>query len=138
MAQKIALDIGKKRTGIAITDTSNIIASGLTTVSTDELISYLRDQFSSTDVDTIVIGKPSHLDGSATDATTIVDEVVGKLKKSFSTKRFVFIDERFTSKLAKQAILQRGARKKERRNKALVDKVSATIILQTFLETDHS
>ena len=138
MAQKIALDIGSKRTGIAMTDASNIIASGLTTVSTNVLMTFLTDLFRENDVDVIVIGKPLHLDGSETDATSVVNKVSKKLQHNFKEKQLVFIDERFTSKLASQSILHSGAKKKKRRDKALVDQVSATIILQTYLEIYHS
>ena len=134
MSRKVALDIGGKRTGIAITDSLNIIASGLTTVNTEQLITFLKDLFAKDDYDSIVIGKPMHLDGRPTDATPIVEQVSNKLKKEFTNYNFFFVDERFTSKLASQAILNSGAKKKTRRDKALVDKVSATIILQNFLQ----
>lgn len=134
MAQKLALDIGKKRTGIAITDSLNIIASGLTTVQTESLVVALQEITSKHEIDVIAIGKPVNLDGTATDATVIVEQTSAKIKKQFPQIELVFIDERFTSKLAKKAILDSGAKKKTRKDKGLVDKVSAVIILQTYLE----
>lgn len=134
MPQKIALDIGGKRTGLAITDQLNIIASGLTTVQTDELISFLSDLFTKHDVDVIAIGYPTNLDGSPTHSTALVNEKITLLEEKFPEKKVVKVDERFTSKMASQAILASGAKKQQRRNKELVDKVSATIILQSYLE----
>lgn len=134
MPQKIALDIGGKRTGIAMTDQFNIIASGLTTVQTDELIPFLEQLFNQHDVDVIAIGYPTNLNGTATHSTELVLNTIQILEKKFPTLEIRKIDERFTSKMASQAILDSGAKKKQRRNKELVDKVSATIILQSYLE----
>lgn len=134
MAQKLALDIGKVRTGIAITDSLNIIASGLTTVQTENLLVELKDITREHNIDVIAVGKPTHLDGRTTDASAIVDEVCEKIKEEFPAINISMIDERFTSKLASKAILDSGAKKKTRRDKALVDKVSAVIILQTYLD----
>lgn len=134
MAQKVALDIGGKRTGIAITDSLNIIASGLKTVPTDDLLEALRQLFHEYDIDILAIGMPANLDGSPTDATPIVHQMSKKISQEFPEVKICFIDERFTSKIATQAILKSGAKKKQRQNKALVDQVSATIILQTYLE----
>lgn len=134
MAKVLALDVGGKRTGVAITDELQIIAAGLTTVATENLFSYLTQLLQAEEIEALVVGKPSNLDGSPTDANSIVNQVSKKLAEKFPTLSLVFIDERFTSKLAKQSILDSGANKKTRRDKALVDKVSATIILQTYLE----
>lgn len=134
MPQKIALDIGGKRTGVAITDQLNIIASGLTTVPTEELIPFLSNLFVKHDVDVIAIGYPTNLDGSPTHSTELVLEKIQLLEKTFPSKKVIKIDERFTSKMASQAILASGAKKQQRKNKELVDKVSATIILQSYLE----
>lgn len=134
MAQKLGLDIGGKRTGIALTDTSNIIASGLKTVETTTLLTEVKQIMSSYDIDVIVLGKPTNLDGSATDASHIVEKQAHLLKLEFPNVAIEFVDERFTSKIAKQAILFSGARKKQRRDKALIDQVSASIILQTYLD----
>lgn len=134
MPKALALDIGGKRTGVAITDELQIIAAGLTTVPTEELIDYLKRLVPDEQIETIVIGQPSNLDGTPTDANHIVNRERKKLSEQFPNIKLAFIDERFTSKLAKQAILDSGAKKKQRRDKELVDKVSATIILQTYLE----
>lgn len=138
MAQKLALDIGTIRTGIAITDELNIIASGLTTVQTETLLADLATILADKEIDTIAIGKPLHLNGNPTDASEIVEQISAKISEKFPNIKQVFIDERFTSKLASQAILQSGANKTTRRNKALVDKVSAVIILQTYLDLHQS
>jgi len=134
MQKALALDIGGKRTGVAITDELQIIAAGLTTVPSNELIDYLKRIIIDENIETLVIGQPSNLDGSPTDANNIVNKYSKQIAEQFPTIKLTFIDERFTSKLAKQAILEGGSTKKQRRDKALVDKVSATIILQTYLE----
>lgn len=130
----MAIDYGKKRTGIAVTDPLKLIASGLTTVSTHELIPFLKKYFASEEVEQIVIGEPKNLDGNATDATALVNECVRILKKNFPDLPVVKIDERFTSKIAFQSMIDSGLKKKDRQNKALVDEISATIILQEYLQ----
>ncbi len=134
MPKTLALDIGGKRTGVAITDELQIIAAGLTTIPTDELLTYLQRIIKDELIETLVIGQPSNLDGSPTDANHIVNQYGKKIADLFPDLKLAFIDERFTSKLAKQSIIDSGSTKKQRRDKALVDKVSATIILQTYLE----
>lgn len=135
MPRILAIDYGKKRTGIAVTDPLKMIASGLTTVPTHELIPFLKKYFIKEPVEKIVIGYPKNLDGSATDATTLVEEGIRILRKNFPDVPILKIDERFTSKIASQSILASGVNKKQRQNKALTDEVSATILLQDYLQS---
>lgn len=135
MPRILAIDYGKKRTGIAVTDPLKMIASGLTTVPTHELIPFLKKYFIKESVEKIVIGDPKNLDGSATDATALVEEGIRILKKNFPDVPVLKIDERFTSKIASQSILASGVNKKQRQNKALTDEVSATILLQDYLQS---
>lgn len=137
MSYFVALDVGGKRTGIAITDELNIIASGLTTVATDELIPFLQQLQHDKAFNTIVLGKPLGLDGKATDATAIVNQVSQKIKHQFPEVLIDYVDERFTSKLAMQAMVASGMSKKKRRQKETIDEVSATLILQTYLEQNR-
>jgi len=134
MARIMAIDYGKKRTGLAVTDPFKMIASGLTTVATHDLIPYLKKYMLQETVEAIVIGDPKNLDGTATDATALVTECIRILKKHFPAMEIIKMDERFTSKMAFQSMLDSGLKKKERRNKALVDEISATIILQEYLQ----
>ena len=134
MGKALGIDFGTKRTGIAITDAMQIIATGLTTVSTyllDDFISNLVQQES---IVSFVVGDPKNLDGTATDSTGHVNAFVKRLQKTYPGIPVHQIDERFTSKIAKQSILASGIKKKGRQNKALVDEVSATIILQNYLD----
>ena len=134
MGKALGIDYGTKRTGIAITDAMQIIASGLTTVSTHTLTDFIADIVVKENIDCVVVGEPKNLDGSATDSTGHVNGFIKRLKQQYPSITVHLIDERFTSKIAKQSILASGVKKKERRNKALVDEVSATIILQSFLD----
>ena len=133
MARIMAIDYGKKKVGLAITDNSQIIASGLTTVPTKELMEYLGEYFSNEKVEKILLGYPLGLDGQATDATKSVEKFSEKLKKTFPNIIVEYIDERFTSKMAMDTLIRSGVPKKKRRNKALLDEVSATIMLQDYL-----
>lgn len=133
MARLMAIDYGKKRTGLAVTDPLQLIASGLTTVATHELIPFLKKYLAAEPVETIVIGEPKNLDGNATHATPLVIECIRILKKNFPDIPIVKVDERFTSKMAFQTMIDSGLKKKDRQNKALVDEISATIILQEYL-----
>ncbi|PSL47643.1 putative Holliday junction resolvase [Chitinophaga niastensis] len=133
MPRLMAIDYGKKRTGLAVTDPLQLIASGLTTVATHELIPFLKKYFAAEQVETIIIGEPKNLDGNATDATPLVIECIRIIKKNFPDIPVVKVDERFTSKMAFQTMIDSGLKKKDRRNKALVDEISATIILQEYL-----
>lgn len=135
MPRILAIDYGKKHTGIAVTDPLKMIASGLTTVSTHELIPFLKKYFIQEKVEKIIIGYPKNLNGTDTDATALVEEGIRILKKNFPEVPVSKIDERFTSKIASQSILASGVSKKQRQNKALTDEVSATILLQDYLRS---
>jgi len=134
MARLLAIDFGTKRTGIAITDEMQIIASGLTTVSTKDLISFLKDYFAKEDVELIVIGEPKQKDGTHSDVEVCIKNFIIKLVKAFPTLRIERMDERFTSKIALKTMIESGLSKKKRQNKSLVDEISATIILQDYLK----
>jgi putative holliday junction resolvase len=134
MGKALGIDYGTKRTGIAITDAMQIIATGLTTVATHTLDDFIADIVLKENIDCFVVGDPKNLDGTNTDSTAHVSGFVKRLQKLYPTTLVHQIDERFTSKIAKQSILASGVKKKSRQNKALVDKVSATIILQNFLD----
>ena len=134
MARLLAIDFRTKRTGIAITDEMQIIASGLTTVSTKDLISFLKDYFAKEDVELIVIGEPKQKDGTHSDVEVCIKNFILKLVKAFPTLRIERMDERFTSKIALKTMIESGLSKKKRQNKSLVDEISATIILQDYLK----
>jgi len=135
MGRILAIDYGKKRTGLAVTDPLQIIATGLTTIPSQTLIPYLKKYFETEQVELILIGEPRNLDGSDTDATALVAECVRILKKNFPDMPLKQVDERFTSKMAFQTMIDSGLKKKDRQNKALVDEISATIILQEYLRS---
>lgn len=130
----LAIDYGKKRTGLAVTDPLQLIASGLATVATHELIPFLKQYLAKEAVELILIGEPRNLDGSATDATALVEEGIRILKKNFPDMPVKKIDERFTSKIAFRSMLDSGLKKKDRQNKALLDEISATVLLQEYLQ----
>lgn len=134
MPRIIAIDYGKKRCGIAVTDPLQIIATGLTTVASEKLVYFLKAYFQKEDVEMILIGYPVNLDGSPTDITAKVEKISGQFQKLFPDKRVKLLDERFTSKMAARAIRDSGLNKKDRRDKALVDQVSAAILLQGYLQ----
>jgi putative Holliday junction resolvase len=134
MARILAIDYGKKRTGLAVTDPLKIIASGLTTVDTEKLVWYLKEYFAKEEVELILLGNPKQLDGSDNDITRKVEKFFGQLQKLFPQIPAKLIDERFTSKMAFQTMIDSGLKKKDRQNKALIDEVSATILLQGYLE----
>jgi putative Holliday junction resolvase len=134
MARLLAIDFGTKRTGIAITDEMQIIASGLTTVSTKDLISFLKDYFAKEDVELIIIGEPKQKDGTHSDVEVCIKNFILKLVKAFPKLRIERMDERFTSKIALKTMIESGLSKKKRQNKSLVDEISATIILQDYLK----
>ncbi|MBZ5856534.1 Holliday junction resolvase RuvX [Flavihumibacter profundi] len=133
MARILAIDYGGKRTGLAVTDPFQIIASGLTTVPSGELIAFLKNYFQQEVVELIIIGEPKNWDDSDTHATPLVEACIKSLKKNFPDKPILKVDERYTSKMAKQSMLESGMKKKDRRNKALVDEIAATIMLQEYL-----
>lgn len=133
MARILCIDYGLKRTGIAVTDPLQIIATGLTTVDSRELISFLKKYFLQEKVELIVIGEPKNLDDSDTHATPLVKEIIKKMEKEFPLISIKKVDERFTSKMAKQAMIDMGMKKKDRRNKRTVDEIAATIMLQEYM-----
>lgn len=133
MARLLAIDFGTKRTGIAITDEMQIIASGLTTVLTKDLISFLKDYFAKENVELIVIGEPKQKDGTHSDVEECIKNFILKLVKNFPMLRIERMDERFTSKIAFNTMIESGLSKKKRQNKSLIDQISATIILQDYL-----
>jgi putative holliday junction resolvase len=135
MGRILAIDFGLKRTGIAVTDSLQIIANGLDTVPTHTLLAYLQTYFTKELVDKVVIGMPKNLDNSDTDSTAAVRFFIKSFKKKFPEMPLEEHDERFTSKLAMQAMIAGGMSKKDRREKGTVDRVSATIILQSYMES---
>lgn len=137
MSRILAIDYGKKRTGLAVTDTLQMIANGLTTVDTRELETFLTDYLAKEDVATIVMGKPTQMNGEDSENMKRIDPFFNRLKKLFPDKEIVYYDERFTSVLAHQAMQESGIGKKARQNKALVDKISATIILEDYMQHQH-
>ncbi len=133
MARILSIDYGLKRTGLAVTDPLQIIASGLATVESKQLINYLKDYFNKEQVELIIIGEPKNLDDSDTHATPLVEAFIKELQKNFPQIPVKKVDERFTSKMAKDAMLDMGLKKMQRRNKALVDEIAATILLQEYM-----
>ena len=135
MARILSIDYGKKRTGIAVTDPLQLIAGGLATVSTSELFDYLQQYIQQEQVERIVIGKPLQTNGEASENLNRVQQFVNRWKKNMPQIPIEYYDERFTSVLAHRAILDSGIGKKARQNKALVDEISATILLQDYMES---
>ncbi len=135
MPRILSIDYGKKRTGIAVTDPLQLIAGGLATVDTPQLFDFLEDYLSREDVECIVVGQPRQTNGEDSENMKRVTPFVNRLRKLHPELRVEYYDERFTSVLAHRAIIDSGVGRKTRRDKALVDKVSATIILQDYLES---
>jgi putative holliday junction resolvase len=135
MARIIAIDYGGKRTGIAVTDPLQIIATGLTTIHSKELIPYLKNYLATEDVELIIIGLPTNWDDSDTHATPLVKKVIKKIKHALPEMPVKTVDERYTSKMAKDAMLEMGMKKKDRRIKENVDVIAATIMLQEYLQS---
>ncbi len=133
MAKIIALDYGKIRTGIAVTDELQIIASGLKTVETKFLFDFLSDYLKEESVESIVLGEPKQMNFEASESEVLIQKFITKLKKTYPKIPIIRVDERFTSKIAFQTMIDSGLGKKKRQNKALVDEISATIILQSYL-----
>ena len=138
MPRILSIDYGLKRTGIAVTDPLKIIATGLTTVNSKELISFLKNYLSKEDVELIIIGEPKNMDNSDTHATPLVEKFIKELQKNFPHIPIKKMDERFTSKMASQAMLDMGMKKKQRRDKKLIDEIAATILLQDYLQRSDS
>lgn len=138
MSRILAIDYGGKRTGLAVTDPLQIIATGLETIDSKELISYLKKYFAQEQVELIIIGLPKNWDESDTHGTPLVEAAIKKIQKEFPSIPLKTVDERYTSKMAKDAMLEMGMKKKDRRDKKNVDLIAATIILQEYLNTPNS
>ena len=135
MGRILAIDYGQKRVGIAVTDEFQLIANGLTTVHSKDIFTFLKDYVSKEKVDCFVVGEPKQMNNLPSESVKFIDPFIKQLKKTFPEIPIERVDERFTSKMASQTIIDAGLKKKDRQNKALVDTISATIILQSFMET---
>ena len=133
MARILAIDYGLKRTGIAVTDELQIIASGLTTVNTKELLVFLKDYTNKEQVELFLVGEPKQMDNTASESEILILPFLTKLEKQFPNIPIQRVDERFTSKMAFQTMIDSGLKKNQRKNKALIDEISATLILQSYL-----
>ncbi len=133
MPRIIAIDFGQKRTGIAVTDELQIIASGLTTVPTDTIFEFLRAYFEKENVSIVLIGDPKQMNGQPSESAAMIDAFAAKFITIFPNVKVVRVDERFTSKMAMQTMIDSGLSKKQRQNKALLDEISATIMLRDYL-----
>ena len=133
MARVLAIDFGLKRTGIAVSDELQIIASGLTTVNSIELIEFLKDYLKKENVETIIVGEPKQKDGTASSIEDEIQSFLNKLNDEFPETPIERIDERYTSKMAVKSMIEGGIKRKKRQNKAIIDEISATIILQDYL-----
>lgn len=134
MSRVLAIDYGRKRTGVAVSDTLQMIANGLTTVPTHDLLAFLTEYVKKEPVERIVIGLPKQMNNEASENMKYIEPFVRSLKKRMPDMPVEFVDERFTSVMAHRTMLEAGLKKKDRQNKALVDEISATIILQSYLE----
>ena len=135
MSRLLSIDYGKKRTGIAVSDPLQIIANGLTTVETSKLFEFLDDYLKKEEVESIIVGLPKQMSGELSENMKRIEPFVNRLKKLYPNINIEYFDERFTSKLAHQAMIDGGLKKQDRRNKELVDEISATIILQGYMES---
>jgi len=133
MARILAIDYGLKRTGIAVTDEFQIIASGLTTVASRDLIKFLKDYTKEEEVELFVVGEPKQMNNTPSDSELLILPFLEKLANAFPNIPFKRVDERFTSKMAFQTMIDGGLKKNQRKNKALIDEISATLILQSYL-----
>jgi putative Holliday junction resolvase len=133
MPRILAIDYGIKRTGIAVTDDFQIIASGLTTIPSETAIAFLKEYFSKENVVKVLIGEPKQMNGQPSESTEIIERFVSKFKEEFPEMKLERSDERFTSKMAFQTMIDSGLKKKQRQNKGLVDEIAATIMLQDYL-----
>ncbi len=134
MARILAFDFGTKRTGIAITDELQIIASGLTTVDTKKIFSFLTEYLKNENVELFIVGEPKQLNNTESESEQFIKPFILKLSQTFPKIPIKRVDERFTSKIAFQSMIESGLKKKQRRNKSLIDEISATIILQSYLQ----
>ena len=135
MARIMAIDYGRKRVGVAVTDPMQLIAGGLTTVPSAQILSFVESYVAQNEVETIVVGLPKQMNNQPSESMRYITPFVNALKKRLPAIKVDFFDERFTSVLAHRAMLDGGLKKKDRQNKALVDEISATIILQDYLES---
>lgn len=135
MSRIVAIDYGRKRTGIAVSDTMQIIANGLTTVPTHQFLDFMANYVKQEPVERILVGLPKQMNNEASESMKYIEPFVRSLKKCLPDIPVEYVDERFTSVLAHRTMLEAGLKKKDRQNKALVDEISATIILQTYLES---
>jgi putative Holliday junction resolvase len=133
MPRILSIDYGMKRTGIAITDEMQIIASGLTTVPSETLIAFLKDYFSKEKVEKVIVGEPKQMDGTPSESSVIIEKFIKTFKITFPEMPLDRIDERFTSKMAFQTMIDSGLKKNQRKNKALIDEIAATIMLQDYM-----
>jgi putative Holliday junction resolvase len=133
MSRILAIDYGLKRTGIAVTDELQIIASGLTTVATNDLLSFLKDYTTKESVELFLVGEPKQMDNTASESEALIVPFINCLEKEFPNIPIKRVDERFTSKMAFQTMIDSGLKKNQRKNKALIDEISATLILQSYL-----
>jgi putative Holliday junction resolvase len=134
MPRILAIDYGIKRTGIAVTDEMQLIAFGLTTISSETAIAFLKDYFSKEKVECVIVGEPKQMDGTPSQSAEIINAFVAKFQVDFPEMQVERVDERFTSKMAFQTMIDSGLKKKQRQNKALVDEIAATILLQDYLQ----
>jgi len=134
MGRLIAIDYGKKRTGLAVTDIDQIIASPLTTIATNELEAFLRDYISNEKVDAIIVGYPTKMNNQPSDIVKQIDPFLNRLRKIFRDIDIHLVDERFTSTIAQRAMIEGGMKKSDRRKKENIDKISASLILQSFMQ----
>lgn len=135
MARILSIDYGKKRTGIAVTDPLQIIATGLTTIDSEDMISFLKKYLDEEDVEEIIIGLPLNWNESETHGTRPAQKAIERIKKAFPLMKITEVDERYTSKMAKNAMIEMGMKKKDRRDKKIVDEIAATILLQEYLQS---
>ena len=133
MPRILAIDYGIKRTGIAVTDELQIIASGLTTISSETAIFFLKNYFALEKVEKVLIGEPKQMNGLASESTPIIEKFVQDFQNNFPEMKIERVDERFTSKMAFQTMIDSGLKKNQRKNKALIDEIAATILLQDYL-----
>jgi putative Holliday junction resolvase len=133
MGRILAIDFGTKRTGIAVTDELQIIASGLTTVDTNELLQFLKDYIKKEKVELFLVGEPKQMNNTASESEIYILSFISKLEKALPNIPIQRVDERFTSKMAFQTMIDSGLKKNQRKNKALIDEISATLILQSYL-----
>jgi putative Holliday junction resolvase len=133
MARILSIDYGLKRTGIAVTDDFQIIASGLTTIPSTDIIPFLKTYFSKENVETVIIGEPKQMNGLPSESTEIIEKFIAQFHTEFPNMKMERVDERFTSKMAFQTMIDSGLKKKQRQNKGLIDEIAATILLQDYL-----